>query len=640
MPEKDKSLKGSLQKYFMSWPWVCVGVLGALLVVCSVFFYNSMKEQMYYERQNHLSELTIKISEILNNEVDSLQKSADSALKILDWTSIPTEDDITDVLANSKSVLNLDEYRVIAINSKGIYYTADGYSARWQTASDLDDEDGVPVIRELTINGENDTYMTFMRSFDDGKTTDDGSVTLTNVVMAVPMSSMRDDFTISGFGGGCYTYLINKQGRRLYKQTFDRTFIEEFNVLTVLGNYDFSMDGSVAGLSSAVSNGETVTMEFMIPESGERYFVSTVPLTTTDWAVLVFVSTDILGSSSNVVLNNMVVYLVVISVILLTIMGLLLFINFRRSSERKLLRQQEESNVLLEQAAKEANQANQAKTEFLSHMSHDIRTPINGIVGMVSIAKKNTNDPVRIDDCLTKISGAADHLLSLINDVLEMSRIESGRIEIAQRPLNIVTLVNNCCSIIETQLITRNLEFRKEFDEPEHTTVLGDELRLRQIFINILGNAVKFTHDGGFIAFRMQELPDVPGRVSYRFEIEDNGIGMSEEFLHRIFEPFSQESDGSRTNYQGTGLGMAITKQFVELMGGSIRVHSKLGVGSRFVVEVSFETAEMEETTVKSTEECHLEGMRVLLVEDNELNREIAQEILEEAGVIVTTAEE
>jgi CheY-like chemotaxis protein len=273
-------------------------------------------------------------------------------------------------------------------------------------------------------------------------------------------------------------------------------------------------------------------------------------------------------------------------------------------------------------------------------MSHDIRTPINGIVGMVSIARKNITDTARIEDCLNKISQSSDHLLSLINDVLEMSRIESGKIEVAHKPINMNSIIESCCSIIDTQRITRNLEFRREIGELTHARLLGDDLRLRQIFINILGNSVKFTPDGGTIVFRVEELGVIGERAAFCFEIEDNGIGMSEEFQEHIFEPFSQESGDSRTNYQGAGLGMSITQQFVEMMGGTIRVKSSPGEGSCFHLEMSFDLDDTQEEELPGAVDCSLEGMRILLVEDNELNREIAQEILEDAGATVTTAED
>jgi CheY-like chemotaxis protein len=205
--------------------------------------------------------------------------------------------------------------------------------------------------------------------------------------------------------------------------------------------------------------------------------------------------------------------------------------------------------------------------------------------------------------------------------------------------MDIRTVIDNCYSIISGQILSREIDFFKDFSNIKHPHVLGDELHTRQILINILGNAVKFTPDGGTIHFRVKELESEDDKGLYRFEIEDNGIGMSEEFQEHIFEAFSQADNGSRTNYMGTGLGMAITKQFVDLMGGKITVKSKLSEGSCFTVDLmlDIDPEKREENAAAVTE--NVSGMKVLLVEDNMLNMEIAEEILEDEGVIVDTAE-
>jgi CheY-like chemotaxis protein len=273
-------------------------------------------------------------------------------------------------------------------------------------------------------------------------------------------------------------------------------------------------------------------------------------------------------------------------------------------------------------------------------MSHDIRTPINGIIGMTNIATKSLDDINKVEDCLGKISGAADHLLSLINDVLDMSHIESGKMEIVHQPLDIRTVIDNCVSIISGQLLSRHVTFQQNLGEFEHPWLLGDELHLRQVFINILGNAVKFTPDGGTITFQAEEVSSTETTAHYRFVFKDTGVGMSEEFQKKIFEAFSQEDNGSRTTYKGTGLGMAISKQFVDMMGGSIQVDSEQGKGSCFTVDLDFDIDPDRKEEVKETvDPIRLKGMKVLLVEDNELNIEIAQELLEDEGIEVTTAE-
>jgi signal transduction histidine kinase len=615
-----------------------LALLVVLLVGFSVYFYQAMIKQMFYERQDHLSEMTIKISEIINLEIDNLQKTSDSAREIIDWSTVDSQGDLQKVLKDASLALGIDSGFLLGIDEKGIFYTSSGIKARWSTPEDLENVDRTPLIRDMMIEGQRDTYMVFLRELEGGEVLSDQGAALTHTALVIPLSDMKDVLSISGFGGECFTYLINNSGRRLYKQTFDSTFIEEYNVLSALEDYRFTIEGSKEELAEAIKNQKDLCLEFEIPDTGEKYFVSTVPIGDTEWAVLVFVPTDVLGSSSNVVMSSLLRYLIFIAILVVAIVSLLIFISLRRSSERHLLHVQEENNRKLAIAADEANRANQAKSEFLSHMSHDIRTPINGIVGMVNIALKNHTDTERVHECLTKISGAADHLLSLINDVLEMSRIESGRVEMAKKPMNISTLIDNCASIIEGQLLTRILTLNIDARDLKHTTIIGDELRLRQIFINILGNAVKFTPDGGTITFHTEEISDDGKTVVYRFEFEDDGIGMSDEFQEHIFEAFSQEDGGSRTTYVGTGLGMSITKQFVELMGGTITVKSKLSEGSTFTVEIPFEYIEEEkkEETVQTTKS--LKGLKVLLVEDNELNMEIAVEILEDEEVVVSTA--
>jgi signal transduction histidine kinase/ActR/RegA family two-component response regulator len=636
----DKSKKDRTRRFITPVVWVSLVVLAVFLGIATSMFYRSMRSQIYYERQNHLSELTIKISEILNTQINTFQNDASSAKKVIDWSDIKTKEDVISILEDMADVLGLDSGLVIALDSRGIFYTSNDYTARWADMEDLSLEEGAPVIREITINGVKETYMVFLRVLDTDKNEvlEDSDIDITHVAIAIPMIDMDEALSISGFGGSCYTYLINTDGRRLYKQTFNTPFIEEFNVLNVLEEYEFNMDGSVDELQNAIETRSNVCMEFTIPDTDENYFVSTVPIEDTEWAVLVFVPTNVLGNRSNILMSNMFKYLTLIMFVIITIFALMLFILVSRNAERRIIRQKEKNAVLLEKAAEEAKQANQAKTEFLSHMSHDIRTPINGIVGMVNIGIKNASNEDRVRDCFKKISGAADHLLSLINDVLEMSRIESGKVEINCKPLDITEILDNCCSIIGGQLLDRDVKLVKKTGEMKHTHLMGDELRLRQVFINIMGNAVKFTPDGGTITVNAYEASDDEKNATYIFEFRDTGVGMSEEFLTKIFEPFCQEDNGSRTTYKGTGLGMSITKQLVEQMGGTITVESKLNQGSCFTVEITFEVSKEEAVKKKNMANVNFDGMRVLLVEDNELNMEIAEEILTDKGLQVTTA--
>lgn len=306
----------------------------------------------------------------------------------------------------------------------------------------------------------------------------------------------------------------------------------------------------------------------------------------------------------------------------------------------------ESENLLLQGSVLQAENTSREKSAFLSHMSHDIRTPLNGIIGMTNIAMKHFDDKDRVLDCLEKIDSSSKHLVSLINDILDMSRIESGRMVMNHEQMDIREVINSCAFIAESLLAQRKVDFVREFGIFHHPLLIGDELHLRQILINILSNAIKFTLDGGKIFFQVKEVSAGEGKATYHFAIEDTGIGMKPDFLEKIWDSFTQENSGNCSEHKGTGLGMAITKKLVDLMGGVIEAESTPGVGSKFIVEVRFDTgiisgiAEKEKTAenIQESTVC-LDGMKVLLVEDTPLNMEIAKFMLEDEGIEVMTAE-
>ena len=288
--------------------------------------------------------------------------------------------------------------------------------------------------------------------------------------------------------------------------------------------------------------------------------------------------------------------------------------------------------------AQDANAANIAKTTFLNHMSHDIRTPMNAIVGFTDIAMKRKPDK-EVENCLKKIRQSSEYLMTLINDVLDISRIESGKLEYKPVRVDLRDMINTVLSIARGYIENRDLNFCVSREELKTPYVMADELRIREVLLNIISNAVKFTKDGGTISFAAENAPgNDDHHIIIRYRISDTGIGMSEEFQSRIFDEFSQENDGARTSYKGTGLGMAIAKKYVDLMGGKIEVSSRQGVGSTFTVEIPLRIAEqiLTEKEEKLRKDMDLHGLHVLLAEDNDLNAEIAVSLLEEQGMIVT----
>ena len=287
----------------------------------------------------------------------------------------------------------------------------------------------------------------------------------------------------------------------------------------------------------------------------------------------------------------------------------------KKEQERKYQTQLEEQNRKLEIALQHEGAANRAKREFLFNMSHDIRTPMNAIIGFTSLAATHIDNREQVLDYLKKISTSSQHLLSLINDVLDMSRIESGKVKIEEKAVHLPDLVHDVRSIIQPNVSAKRLSLFIDTMDVENEDIITDPLRLNQILLNILSNAVKFTPTGGMISIRIAQKNGAPkGRGCYEFRIKDNGIGMSEEFQKHIFEAFSREESSTVSGIQGTGLGMSITKNIVDLMGGTIAIESEPGKGSEFIVDLCFALSGQK---VEPKPLPQLEGLRALVADDD-----------------------
>lgn len=294
-----------------------------------------------------------------------------------------------------------------------------------------------------------------------------------------------------------------------------------------------------------------------------------------------------------------------------------------------IVRKEREQEAALRAAYDAAEAANKAKTDFLSNMSHDIRTPMNGIIGMTAIAATHINDKERVQDCLQKISGASKHMLSLINEVLDMSKIESGKVDLVEEEFNLSNLVDNLLTMTSSQINAHGHKLSVNISGVVHEEVIGDSLRIQKVFTNLMSNAVKYTPDGGEIRFSITERPSVQAKVGcYEFVFEDNGIGMSKEYMEQIFEPFSRASDTRVNKIQGTGLGMPISRNIVRMMGGDIEVESELNKGTRFTVTIYLKLQD----TVEIHEEKFVD-LNVLVADDDEMSLESCLAILEDFGM-------
>ena len=318
--------------------------------------------------------------------------------------------------------------------------------------------------------------------------------------------------------------------------------------------------------------------------------------------------------------------------------GIILFKNTSAFHEKD-----QEEKERLKVAIEEANSVSQAKTDFLNRMSHDIRTPINGIMGMVDITRKYRNDPQKLEECLDKIQLSSRHLQELVNDVLDMSKLESEQTVLEQIPFDLEKVMNEVSSLVNAQLIQSNITYRIHRENMQHMALIGSPLHLRQIMLNLISNAIKYNKPGGTINTYTKELTCDGTTAWFEFKIIDTGIGMSEKFVREeLFKPFTQEQSGARTRYKGTGLGMSIVVRLVELMGGTIEAASAKDEGTTIWFRVPLQIDQKgqqvisEKTEVET--ELRLKGYHILLVEDNEINMEIAQFYLEENGATVVQA--
>ena len=343
------------------------------------------------------------------------------------------------------------------------------------------------------------------------------------------------------------------------------------------------------------------------------------------------------------VFRNLPLSVTAVVFLYLLIFGIFCFWGYRADLAHRKQEQEKDEKYKAEllRTAKKAEAANEAKTEFLQRMSHDIRTPINGICGMINVADYYADNMEKQTECRAKIKEASHLLLELINEVLDMSKLESDEVVLEEIPFNLNSISEEILGVIEHMAAEQNIRIIWEEKEVTHWNLIGSPVHVKRILMNILSNAVKYNKENGYVYISCREIPSKQtAMTTLEFVCRDTGIGMAEAFQKRIFEPFAQEHAGSRTKFAGTGLGMPITKKLVEKMGGTISFESKEGTGTTFVIRIPFQIdADMKDRTeTEEKTETSIQGLHVLLTEDNELNMEIAEFVLQNEGAVVTKA--
>ena len=611
---------------------VLVAFMVMLIVALTIVMRRTVNNSVYSERKDLLGRLVETSALVVNDNISYGQSVVDmmsdnAELYMPDYARL--EEYISAV--GQQSAYN--SYVFFFVDSKGKYYSSDGTYGKItdSTYYSSKSEEKLSYISTLPHLDPQKVYLIYRNRFSNPVhvTTGHGEAELVYCGILYDIDHLNE--TVSQeFAGDNNTFIYNDTtGAMMYKCFGIKLLIDGYNIYPKFSQSTIIYGESPDELEAKCRNHETVVAALNI--NGVEYYFCSAPIAPKDWSVAFIIQSSYLNNVTGNAFARIILYIGLIFVLLGAAVIYFVISAFRSRTLKK-------SNAEIILLNSELESATRAKSDFLSNMSHDIRTPINGIIGMTTIAKSVPGNPEKTKDCLNKIEGASSHLLSLINDVLDMTRIERGKTEIASVPIDIRNIFENCESIVKGQISGRDLEFKTDFS-CEHPHVFGDELHLRQILINILGNAVKFTKDGGTIRFSLSEKSVQDGKALLSFQIEDNGIGMKPEFLDKIFDPFSQDEGGARSEYKGTGLGMAITKQLTDLMQGTIQVESELGKGSQFTVTIPFEinTAQAEDGEA-AFGDTDIAGLKLLLVEDNELNMEIAAELLGDAGAVITEA--
>ena len=629
--------KKQITKYLL--PVAFAMILVVAIVVGVFFMRNSLMKLTIEERSNQLEEMVTQIQANLDSGLQTHWNLVAGLNNAAQGNHFKNSQDVSDNIVHMENDFRTDLYgcRVMLLDEQGTAYLSDGPAGIWYDVSHLLDEN-----KRHTFVSETDTidgsFLVFSQELDSPITMGENHVRFTHIVLLKDIQTVKQYYTTTTYGGKAATYIIKKNGTLAYFDADSDDVIGARNIYKALEEAEYIQGRNFDMVKEQLDRDGIVAANILLNQT--EYYYCLTALNNYDMTLMLLLPADCVAVSTMDMMNSAIRtgMIFISAMVLLILLAFFSLIKVQRSSQ--MVKLEQETNKELNRLRAAAETANAAKSTFLNNMSHDIRTPMNAIIGFTNIALKQNPKP-EVKACLDKISDSSEHLLALINDVLDISRIESGKVQYTPAPVDIAEVSESVLTIMYGYLSNRDITFQTELEEPNTRYVLTDAVRVREVLVNILGNAVKFTNDGGTVTYAVSYHPGEDDRhVNVRYRISDTGIGMSEDFVDHIFDEFSQEDLGARTQYKGTGLGMAITKRYVDLMGGTISVESKKGVGSTFTVELPMEIADSCEGKITdyAVGKADLHGLKVLLAEDNDLNAEIAIVQLEELGMQITRA--
>ena len=626
-----------------------------LLVLGGFYLRSFFMKQAEQERSSQLEEMSSQLRVNLHYNLETHWNLVASIKDYVNAQSFSSKEQAQQGIKEAEGIFHTELYgcRIMLLDAMGRGYTTDGEVGIWDDLKYLADGAVKHTFVTDTSNVKG-TYLAFSHKLQSTSDSERG-LRFTHMVLLKEISTIRKYYTTESYGGHAATYIINRNGTLAYYDADNEDILGVRNVFKALreGTYVGSKD--FATMRQQLNNYGIATASVLLKDN--EYYYCLAKMAEYDMTIMLLVPAEYVAVSTMTMLQSALRIQVVFTVLLLGLVLLALISIVRAERSSKMIKIEKETNqklnklrVAAEDALKVAESASKAKSTFLSNMSHDIRTPMNAIIGFATLALDDIRDGKKVEDYLSKILSSSKHLLGLINDILDMSRIESGKVVLEEQETDLVTTLQELQSIMEGQVKERKLKLHVDYSNLRDRHVYCDKTRLNQVMFNLLANAVKFTSEGGSIWLTMSQLEptcEVEDRAIYEIRVKDTGIGIGKEFIKHIFEPFERERTSTVSKIQGTGLGMAITKNIVDMMGGTIEVESQKGVGTEFIIRLELRLqAEAGVANEDGTKQHgHAEGVaefagkRLLLAEDNELNREIACMLLSKYGFVIDTAE-
>ena len=638
--------------------FVIVAVILTLFIMSQTYIQNLV----YHERLNQMEEVTHQMFRSLEDVIDTHWDEVNVQCNYLYYTPLKTDTEFYRYLKKLSELSNYHERQIelIAVDSAGHYYTENGRMGLLRGMKYLE---SAPqrvsyVSNSLTVD---DSRMVFLEQLSTPITLQSGEkeITLCYFGISQSMTQLNDYFRCDAYENNNSVYVLDNDGFKLFNAN-DTELLKGHNVYTVLSQMSYLHGSSFAGAKERLARTGACYSNAVL--DGTEYFYALKQMENAQWTLAFLVPAEYVAVNTQKLVNIVMVIIIVIAM-MFSVITVFVGWSLLRQKQQQELRAEKEANLRLEQynihltqvndelrqaqdaaaeALQSAERASKAKTDFLSNMSHDIRTPMNAIIGITTLMKNELHQPEKLAEHLDKLETSGQLLLGIINDILDMSRIESGKTTLNVEKMNLPQQVSQLDSIIRQQAGQRRQTFTVN-THLQHENVLADPNRLNQVLMNILSNAVKYTPKGGHIRLEVEELPRNEHFARYRFVVQDDGIGMSEEFQKTLFDPFTREEKSGTNKVQGTGLGMAITRSIVDLMGGSISVESAPGRGTRFEVVLEFpidtesDHAQKVQALPEEAEETSpLSGMKFLCAEDNAINAEILELLLESKGASCT----